>query len=114
MFLADPIRTAISTSRERHMNIRSTAVIVALGFALGTPPVFAANSQQSKMTECNKQAGDKKGDERKAFMKDCLASAPVAASAPMTQQEKMTACNKQATGKTGDERKAFMKDCLSK
>jgi hypothetical protein len=110
MFLADPIRTAISTSRERHMNIRSTAVIVALGFALGTPPVFAANSQQSKMTECNKQAGDKKGDERKAFMKDCLSTKPAKA---MTQQEKMKACNTQATGKKGDDRKAFMKSCLS-
>jgi hypothetical protein len=28
------------------------------------------------MKVCNKQAGDKKGDDRKAFMKSCLSSAP--------------------------------------
>ena len=95
------------------MTIRSTAVIVALGLALAAPGAFAQNSQQSKMSTCNTQAAGKKGDDRKAYMKDCLSSAPVAAAAPMTQQQKMTACNKTATGKKGDERKAFMKDCLS-
>lgn len=84
----------------------------AMFAALATPAVHAANSQQEKMKACNAQAAGKKGDERKAFMKNCLsASAP--ASAPMTQQEKMKACNAQAAGKKGDERKAFMKDCLS-
>jgi len=63
------------------------------------------------MADCNKQAGDKKGDERKAFMKSCLSAKPAAA--PMSQQDKMKACNAQATGKKGDERKAFMKSCLS-
>ena len=29
-------------------------------------------AQQNKMTVCNKQAGDKKGDERKQFMSECL------------------------------------------
>jgi hypothetical protein len=93
--------------------IRSGAAVLALGFALAAPATYAANSQQSKMTDCNKQAADKKGDERKAFMKSCLAAAPAAASAPMTQQDKMTACNKSATGKSGDDRKAYMKSCLS-
>jgi hypothetical protein len=96
------------------MKIQSAIAALVLGGMLASPVAFADNSQQSKMTACNKQAGDKKGDERKAFMKSCLsASAPVAASAPMTQQQKMTACNAQATGKKGDDRKAFMKDCLS-
>lgn len=78
---------------------------------LATTPAFALNSQQSKMAVCNKQAGDKKGDERKAFMKDCLSAK--ADAKPMNQKEKMTYCNKQASGKKGDDRKAFMKDCLS-
>lgn len=30
--------------------------------------------QQSKMATCNADAGDKKGDERKAFMKSCLSA----------------------------------------
>ena len=28
--------------------------------------------QQERMAMCNKEAADKKGDERKAFMKECL------------------------------------------
>jgi hypothetical protein len=98
------------------MSIRSSALLgavsIALSLSFGAAPAFAANSQQNKMSDCNKQAADKKGDDRKAFMKSCLSSAPAAA--PMTQQEKMTACNKDATGKKGDDRKAFMKSCLSK
>lgn len=86
--------------------IRSTAAVLALGCVLGVPSAFAANNQQSKMTECDKQAGDRTGDDRKAFMKNCMSATP------MTQQEKIAACNKQATGKTGSDRKAFMKSCL--
>jgi hypothetical protein len=66
--------------------------------------------QQEKMKVCNTQAGDKKGDERKAFMSECLkVGAPAA---PMTQQEKMKACNTKAGEKKGDERKTFMSECL--
>lgn len=46
-------------------------------------------SQQSKMATCNKEAGDKKmkGDDRKAFMKDCLSAdkAAPAAAAPKAE-----------------------------
>ena len=66
--------------------------------------------QQEKMKACNTQAADKKGDERKAFMSECLkAGAPAA---PMTQQEKMKVCNTKAGEKKGDERKTFMSECL--
>ena len=47
--------------------------------------------QQEKMKACNTEAGDKKGDERKAFMSQCLKAGVPAA--PMTQQEKMKNCN---------------------
>ena len=79
-----------------------------------------------------------KGDERKAFMSQCLkkdyvlkadaapaanaeakpaasAAAPAApAAAPVKQQEKMKACNAEAKAKAlaGDERKKFMSSCL--
>ncbi|QJD91145.1 phosphate starvation-inducible protein PsiF [Duganella dendranthematis] len=78
--------------------------------------VFAAEptAQQNKMKTCNADATGKKGDERKAFMKECLSAKPAAAEAPkLTQQEKMKKCNVDATGKKGDDRKAFMKECLS-
>jgi hypothetical protein len=93
------------------MKIQSAIATLVLG-AILVSPAFAENSQQTKMADCNKQAGDKKGDERKAFMQTCLSAKPAAA-APMTQQEKMKVCNTQATGKKGDDRKAFMKSCLS-
>jgi hypothetical protein len=40
-----------------------------------TPDKPAANAQQDKMKACNTQAAGKKGDERKAFMKECLSKA---------------------------------------
>ena len=35
-------------------------------------PTAAQKAQQDKMKACNEKASDKKGDERKAFMKQCL------------------------------------------
>ena len=69
-----------------------------------------ATAQQNKMTVCNKQAGEMKGDERKKFMSSCLKKDASAG----TQQDKMKDCNVAATGKKGDERKAFMSQCLKK
>ncbi|MEX3934608.1 PsiF family protein [Paraburkholderia phymatum] len=94
--------------------MKMQAIITALALTgLLASPAFAANSQQTKMADCNKQAADKKGDERKAFMKSCLAATPTAASTPMSQQDRMKMCNTQAGDKKGDDRKAFMKTCLS-
>ncbi|SPP65601.1 PsiF family protein [Nitrospira lenta] len=83
------------------------------------PVSSEAAGQQNKMTTCNKEANEKglgegKGDERKAFMKECLSAKPVK-NAKTAQQEKMKACNKEAGEKTlkGDERKKFMSTCLS-
>ena len=81
---------------------------------------FAATEQQNKMTTCNADATAKtlKGDERKAFMSNCLKAAPAAEAAkPMTpQQEKMKTCNATAATQAlkGDARKTFMSDCLKK
>ena len=84
------------------------ALALSCSAAFAADPAPAKNSQQSKMTTCNKEAEGKKGDERKAFMKECLSAKKA------TQQEKMKTCNVDAKGKKGDERKAFMKECLSK
>lgn len=87
--------------------------LATLGMALALGSAHAAEEkaptkQQTKMATCNKEAGDMKGDERKAFMKTCLSNKPA------TQQDKMKACNAEAAGKKGDERKAFMSECLKK
>jgi hypothetical protein len=70
------------------------------------------------MKTCNADAKTKdlKGDERKAFMKECLSAKPAAAEGGGTaQQNKMKTCNADAKTKDlkGDERKKFMKECLS-
>lgn len=93
--------------------------LLALGLSLTLGQTQAdekkePTAQQNKMATCNKQAGDKKGDERKAFMSECLKAKPAAAVAKTTpQQERMKKCNADATGKSGDERKKFMSQCLS-
>ena len=92
----------------------SAACVSTSAFAADPKPAAGASApmtkQQSKMGDCNKDAGEKKGDERKAFMKTCLS-----AKKP-TQQDKMKSCNADPKAKEtkGDERKAFMKECLSK
>jgi hypothetical protein len=74
-------------------------------------PTAAQKKQQERMKSCNKDAGDKKGDERKAFMSGCLKGGSEKMGA---QQNKMKDCNKQAGDKNlkGDERKKFMSACL--
>ena len=56
--------------------------LLALGMALSVGAAHAQEkaptAQQTKMATCNKEAGDKKGDERKAFMKTCLSAKPAA------------------------------------
>lgn len=88
---------------------------ICLMVALLCPVMFAqaATAQQSKMTACNADAKDRKGDERKAYMKDCLSAKPAAAAKVTTpQQNKMKTCNADAKGMKGADRKAFMSTCL--
>ena len=85
--------------------------VLALGLSFGAAhaaDTAAPTKQQSQMGTCNKEAGEMKGDERKAFMKTCLSNKPA------TQQDKMKNCNVEAKGKKGDERTAFMSECLKK
>ena len=103
--------------------VTTAALTLALAFGAATafaadPPAKTLTPQQQKMKDCNAQAGDKKGDERKAFMSTCLKAGSTTTTAapakPMTQQEKMKACNAEAKTKqlAGDARKTFMSTCL--
>ncbi len=67
--------------------------------------------QQEKMAACNKEAGDKKGDERKAFMKQCLSAKPAAAGAAKASPE----CEKSADEKklAGAARTSHLKKCMA-
>jgi len=90
------------------------AAVCAAGDAVtASPPTQAdvktENSQQSKMATCNTQSAGKTGDERKAFMKDCLSSKPAA---PPTS--KLGQCSRDAKtkGLKGDDRRSYMSSCM--
>ena len=110
-----------TSPKEMHMT-KAVSIIVVSIFVSGlciAPLAMAATTQQNKMKTCNDAAtakglGEGKGDERKAFMQECLSAKP-AKSGKTAQQEKMTVCNKEAGDKKlkGDERKKFMSTCLS-
>lgn len=79
-------------------------------------PTEAQKAQQERMADCNKRAGERKGDERKGFMSSCLKGEdPDASPKQKAQQQKMKDCNAEAGKKNmkGDDRKKFMSDCLS-
>lgn len=102
------------------MTKTASLVVVSL-FVSGlciAPFALAAPAQQNKMKTCSAEAtakglGEGKGEERKAFMKECLSAKPVKAGG--TQQNKMKTCNKEAGEQNlkGEERKKFMSTCLS-
>jgi len=69
----------------------------------------APNAQQEKMKACNDQASDKKGDDRKAFMKTCLSNKPAAAAKP---ESKMAMCNKKTAGLGKEERAKAQSECM--
>jgi len=76
-------------------------------FAIVATPVFAAdNPQQIKMKDCNIKAADKKGNDRKAFMKTCLSAKP------MKAESRISMCNKRTAGMKGDERSRAQSDCM--
>jgi hypothetical protein len=92
--------------------------VLSLG---ATPFAVAAPGQQNKMKACNAQADEKgfgegKGDDRKAFMKECLsAKSEKGKGGKCAQHGKMKTCKKEAGEKKlkGDDRKKLMRDCLS-
>lgn len=88
----------------------SRGFLIAPMIALLCSLAYAAepNSQQNKMAVCNQRAANKKGEERKTFIAECLKNKPIQESS----QDRMKRCNEEAVGKTGDERKAFLSQCL--
>jgi hypothetical protein len=75
------------------MKIASTALLT-LALAVAAAPSFAADAtskaltpQQQRMKDCNAQATEKKGEERRAFMSTCLkGGSTTAAAAPEAAQ----------------------------
>ena len=82
------------------------ALVASPAFGAETKPA-AANPQQERMKACNDQAGDKKGEERKAFMKTCLSNKPAA-----KPESRMAMCNRKTAGLKGEERNKAQSECM--
>ena len=63
-------------------------------------------TQQDKMKMCNEQAGDKKGEERKAFMKTCLSAKPE------KPKSKMAMCNEKTKGMSKADADKARSECM--
>jgi hypothetical protein len=99
------------TNRGNNMNKLIALLALGLSLSLGAAHAAddkAATPQQNKMGACNKEAGDKKGDERKAFMKSCLSAKPAAATVS-------PACEKSAADKklAGAAKGSHIKKCMA-
>lgn len=99
-----------------HTSMFALALALALGATTATAKdaAKALTPQQQRMADCNQQAADMTGAQRKSFMSACLKGEAVAAPATQTQQEKMTSCNAQASSRNlkGADRRTFMSTCL--
>jgi hypothetical protein len=87
----------------------AAGALFCAGSGWAADPPKTPNPQQEKMKACNDQAGDKKGDDRKAFMKTCLSNKPMAAAKP---ESKMAMCNKKTAGMAKDERAKAQSECM--
>jgi hypothetical protein len=102
-----------ATPKESHLVKIIPAIVLAGAVGLFGMPSFAAdaaapNPQQERMKTCNAKATDKKGDERKKFMSDCLSAEKKA------DDNKMAECNTKSKGMKADERNKFMSECMKK
>jgi len=100
--------------------MKTFLALVAAAALMCAAPAFAAdtktadapkapNAQQDKMKSCNDSAGDKKGDERKAYMKTCLSAAPAP---PPKPENKMAMCNKKTAGMNKEDRAKAQSECM--
>lgn len=79
----------------------------------------AAPKQQNKMVTCNKEAKvtGKKGDERRAFMSQCLSGSAKQGSADTVKDasaDRTKACKAEAKGMKGAARKDAISQCMAK
>src|SRR5437667_10757192 len=83
--------------------------LLVCGLAYAAESKEGKTAQQEKMKACNAQAGDKKGDERKAFMKSCLSAKSASESKP---KSKLAECNAKTKGMTKDAANKARAECM--
>ena len=94
--------------------VLSLASLFACGMAYAADDKMApkaANTQQTKMATCQKEAGDKKleGKARQDYVNNCLKAKPAAAEKP---KNKLAMCNEKTKGMTKPEAYKARSECM--
>lgn len=86
-------------------------LVLSLAAAFAMPASAADNKQNTKMSECQKQAGDKKleGKDRQNFVNECLKAKPEKAS---SSKSKMAECNAKTKGMSKEEAAKSRSECM--
>jgi hypothetical protein len=108
--------------------VSKTLAVLAAAFVMGLAGLAAAEDSPKKeaspaqkahrerMSACSKDAKQQglKGDQRKAFMRQCLSGETAASQEPDSARSQTAACRKDARAKglKGGERKRFMSECV--
>lgn len=92
------------------MNKLLPLLVLSLAAAFAMPASAADNKQNTKMSDCQKQAGDKKleGKDRQNFVNECLKAKPAKASS----QSKMAECNAKTKGMSKEEAAKSRSECM--
>jgi hypothetical protein len=90
--------------------IKLPTLLACLLAAAVAMPAAAANKQNSKMTECQTQAGEKKleGKDRQSFVNECLKAKPAKAST----SNKMAECNAKTKGMSKADASKARSECM--
>jgi hypothetical protein len=85
-------------------------VVLALAAAVAMPAAAAANKQNTKMSDCQAQAGEKKleGKDRQNFVNQCLKAKPAKA----TTSNKMAECNAKTKGMSKADASKARSECM--
>lgn len=83
-------------------------LVLSLAAAVAMPAAAAENKQNTKMADCQKQAGDKKleGKDRQNFVNTCLKAKPA------KSESKMAECNAKTKGMSKEEANKARSECM--
>ncbi|MEO9136759.1 MAG: PsiF family protein [Casimicrobiaceae bacterium] len=90
------------------MNKLLALLVFSFVATVAMPATAADNKQNSKMSNCQSQAGDKKleGKDRQNFVNACLKAKPVKA------QSKMAECNAKTKGMSKEDASKARSECM--
>ena len=90
------------------MNKLLPLIVLSLVATFAIPASAAGNKQNTKMSACQAQAGEKKleGKDRQSFVNQCLKAKPAKA------QSKMAECNAKTKGMSKDDAAKARSECM--